>query len=265
LDRDFLEKLLNDVAGGGTSPAEALETLKTLPYRDMGFANVDTHRGLRVGAAEVIFGQGKTPEQAALIMEELARTNANVLCTRASEEMYEAVSRRTPEAKYAAAARMIMLRRDETRAAGACVAVVSAGTADMPVAEEAALTAEFYGSAVDRVYDVGVAGIHRLLDRVPRIRAADAVVAVAGMEGALAGVVGGLVDRPVIAVPTSVGYGSSMGGLAALFAMLNGCSLGVSVMNIDNGFGAGYLAALINRMASPRARTEGDGKDGGRS
>jgi NCAIR mutase (PurE)-related protein len=145
-----------------------------------------------------------------------------------------------------------MLRRDETRAEGAGVAVVSAGTADMPVAEEAALTAEFYGSAVDRIYDVGVAGIHRLLDRVPRIRAANAVVAVAGMEGALASVVGGLVDRPVIAVPTSVGYGAGLGGIAALLAMLNSCSLGVSVMNIDNGFGAGYLAALINRIASPQ-------------
>jgi NCAIR mutase (PurE)-related protein len=147
---------------------------------------------------------------------------------------------------------MITLTRDRTRSAGAGVAVVSAGTADMPVAEEAALTAEFYGSAVDRVYDVGVAGIHRLLDRVPRIRAVNVVVAVAGMEGALASVVGGLVDKPVIAVPTSVGYGSSMGGLAALFSMLNSCSLGVSVMNIDNGFGAGYLAALINGMAAPR-------------
>jgi NCAIR mutase (PurE)-related protein len=250
LDKTFLENLMNEVAGGGKSPAEAVEMLKTLPYRDMGFANVDLHRGLRSGAAEVVFGQGKTPEQAALIMEELASTNANVLCTRASAEMYTAVSRRLPEAIYNTTARLIVLRRDETRAVSAGVAVVSAGTADMPVAEEAALTAEFYGSAVDRVYDVGVAGIHRLLDRVPRIRAANAVVAVAGMEGALASVVGGLVDKPVIAVPTSVGYGAGLGGIAALLAMLNSCSLGVSVMNIDNGFGAGYLAALIDRIAS---------------
>jgi NCAIR mutase (PurE)-related protein len=257
LDREFLENILNEVADGGKSPAEAMEVLKDLPYRDMGFANVDLHRGLRCGAAEVVFGRGKTPEQAALIMEELAATNANVLCTRASAEMYEAVGRRVPEAIYHATARLIMLRRRPERSGGAGVAVVSAGAADMPVAEEAALTAEFYGSAVDRVYDVGVAGIHRLLDRVPRIRAANVVVAVAGMEGALASVVGGLVDKPVIATPTSVGYGASMDGLAALLAMLNSCSLGVSVVNIDNGFGAGYLAAMIDRMAATSANAEG--------
>jgi NCAIR mutase (PurE)-related protein len=251
LDKVFLENILNAVAEGEKTPAEAMEVLKDLPYRDLGFANVDLHRGLRCGAAEVIFGQGKTPEQAALIMEELAATNANVLCTRASAEMYEAVRRRVPEAVYDATARMISLKRDETRRAGAGVAVVSAGAADMPVAEEAAITAAFYGSAVDRVYDVGVAGLHRLLDRIPRIRAANVVVTVAGMEGALASVVGGLVDKPVIAVPTGVGYGASMGGLAALLAMLNSCSLGVSVVNIDNGFGAGYLAALIDRLIAP--------------
>jgi NCAIR mutase (PurE)-related protein len=170
--------------------------------------------------------------------------------------MYEAVARRLPEARYDRVARMIALRRDETPQGGAGVTVVSAGAADSPVAEEAACTAEFYGSKVLRVYDVGVAGLHRLLDRIPQIRAANAVVAVAGMEGALASVVGGLVDKPVFAVPTSVGYGAGLSGLAALFAMLNSCSLGVSVMNIDNGFGAGYLASLIDRMvasAAPRA------------
>jgi NCAIR mutase (PurE)-related protein len=253
LDRAFLERILNEVAGGEKSPAEAVEILKNLPYRDLGFAKTDKHRALRCGAAEVVFGQGKTPEQAALILEDLAATNANVLCTRASAEMYEAVRRRLPEARYEATARMILLKRDDARCGGAGVAVVSGGAADMPVAEEAALTAEFYGSAVLRVYDVGVAGLHRLLADVPRIRSANVVVAVAGMEGALASVVGGLVDRPVIATPTSVGYGASLGGLAALLAMLNSCSLGVSVMNIDNGFGAGYLAALIDRMAAPPA------------
>jgi NCAIR mutase (PurE)-related protein len=253
MDREFLERILNEVAEGGKSPAEAVEILKELPYRDMGFAKVDKHRALRCGAAEVVFGQGKTPEQTALILEDLAATNANVLCTRASAEMYEAVKRRLPDAQYEATARMITLRRDRTRYGGAGVAVVSAGAADMPVAEEAALTVEFYGSAALRIYDVGVAGLHRLLDCIPRIRAANVVVAVAGMEGALASVVGGLVDKPVIAAPTSVGYGASLGGLAALFAMLNSCSLGVSVMNIDNGFGAGYLAALIDRMAAPPA------------
>ncbi|MDR2295722.1 MAG: nickel pincer cofactor biosynthesis protein LarB [Clostridiales Family XIII bacterium] len=253
MDTAFLERILNEVAGGEKSPAEAMEVLRDLPYRDMGFAKVDKHRALRCGAAEVVFGQGKTPEQAALILEELAATNANVLCTRASAEMYEAVKRRLPEAHYDRTARLILLRRDPAPRGGAGVAVVSAGAADMPVAEEAALTAEFYGSAVLRVYDVGVAGLHRLLDRVPRIRAASVVVVVAGMEGALASVVGGLVDKPVIAVPTSVGYGASLGGLAALFAMLNSCSLGVSVMNIDNGFGAGYLAALIDGLSAAPA------------
>jgi NCAIR mutase (PurE)-related protein len=250
LDKAFLENILNAVAGGEKTPAEAAEVLKDLPYRDMGFANVDLHRGLRCGAAEVVFGQGKTPEQAALIMETLAATNANVLCTRASAEMYEAVRRKLPAAEYERTARMILLRRDTERRAVAGVAVVSAGAADMPVAEEAALTAEFYGGAVDRIYDVGVAGLHRLLDRLPLIRAAGVVVAVAGMEGALASVVGGLVDKPVIAVPTSVGYGAGMGGLAALLAMLNSCSPGVSVVNIDNGFGAGYLAAQITGMTA---------------
>jgi NCAIR mutase (PurE)-related protein len=249
LDERYLENILRQVAGGGKTPAQALDLLKNLPYADMGFAKVDLHRSIRSGNAEVVFGQGKTPDQAALILEKLALTNANVLCTRATEEMYEAVRRRLPDAAYHEAARMILLRREEAREVGKAVALVSAGTADMPVAEEAAVTAEFYGSPVDRIYDVGVAGIHRLLDKAERIRAANVVIAVAGMEGALASVVGGLVDKPVVAVPTSVGYGASMGGMAALFAMLNSCSLGVSVMNIDNGFGAGYLASMINRLA----------------
>jgi NCAIR mutase (PurE)-related protein len=244
-----LENILNEVAGGEKTPEEALNLLKNLPYADMGFARPDLHRSIRSGNAEVVFGQGKTPEQAALILERLALTNANVLCTRAAKDMYEAVRRRLPDAVYNETARMILLRREEARAADRPVALISAGTADLPVAEEAAVTAEFYGSPVDRIYDVGVAGIHRLLDQVERIRAANVVIAVAGMEGALASVVGGLVDRPVIAVPTSVGYGAGMGGMAALFAMLNSCSLGVSVMNIDNGFGAGYLASMINRLA----------------
>jgi NCAIR mutase (PurE)-related protein len=228
-----------------------LEALKNLPYEDLGFATLDQHRHLRSGAAEVVFGQGKTPEQAAAIMEKLAETNGNVLCTRAGPDIHEAVKARLEDAEYHPLARLVMVRRDKAPTAVNPVAVVSGGTADMAVAEEAALTAEFYGSPVRRVYDVGVAGIHRLLDRLEEIRQADAVVAVAGMEGALASVLGGLVEKPVIAVPTSVGYGSGGGGKAALLAMLNSCSAGVAVMNIDNGFGAGYMAALINRMASP--------------
>jgi NCAIR mutase (PurE)-related protein len=249
LDREFLRNILGEVAGGGMTPDEALDSLKSLPYEDMGFAKLDQHRNIRGGGAEVVFGQGKTPEQAAAIMERLAETNADLMCTRATPEIFEAIRRRLPGASYDGTARLVTLGGGKRGVAGGAVAVVSAGTADMPVAEEAAVTAEFYGSPVDRVYDVGVAGIHRLLGNAGRIRAADVVIAVAGMEGALASVVAGLVDRPVIAVPTSVGYGSGMGGLAALLAMLNSCSLGVSVMNIDNGFGAGYLAAMINRMA----------------
>jgi NCAIR mutase (PurE)-related protein len=250
LDSKFLEGILNEVASGGMAPAEALEALKELPYQDIGVAKLDQHRNLRSGAAEVVFGQGKTPGQAAMIMERLAAANASIMCTRAGRDIFEAVSERLPEAVYHEQARIITVQRERPAIAGAPIAVVSAGTADLPVAEEAACTAEFYGSIVDRIYDVGVAGIHRLLDKTAQIRQADVVIAVAGMEGALASVIGGLVDRPVIAVPTSVGYGTGMGGVAALLAMLNSCSLGVSVMNIDNGFGAGYLAAMINRLAA---------------
>lgn len=252
MDKNYLETILIEVARGVKTPAEAAEQLKNLPYEDIGFANIDQHRNLRNGSAEVVFGQGKTPEQAAAIMERLAAVNANVICTRAAPALFAAIKARVPAAVYDETARMVLVRRDAQRTAVLPVAVVSAGTADAPVAEEAALTADFYGSPVDRIYDVGVAGIHRLLDRADRIRAANVVIVVAGMEGALASVVGGLVDKPVIAVPTSVGYGAGMGGLAALLAMLNSCSLGVGVMNIDNGFGAGYLAALINGMSAGR-------------
>jgi NCAIR mutase (PurE)-related protein len=250
LDGKFLENILNDVAAGIRAPAEALEILKDLPYEDIGVAKIDQHRNLRGGNAEVVFGQGKTPEQAAVIMERLAETNAAIMCTRAERVMFLTVKEKLPDAVYCEQARIITVRRAPPEFVGGQIAVVSAGTADLPVAEEAACTAEFYGSTVERIYDVGVAGIHRLLDKAAQIRKADAVVAVAGMEGALASVVGGLVDKPVVAVPTSVGYGSGAGGIAALLAMLNSCSLGVSVMNIDNGFGAGYLAAMINRMVS---------------
>lgn len=227
---------------------DALDRLRDLPYEDLGFAAVDHHRAIRTGFPEVILGHGKTPEQIAAIAERLAAHNDRVLVTRASPEAYRLVRERLPDAVYNASARAITLDRGKgPRRPG--VVVCCAGTADLPVAEEAAVTAELMGSAVDRMYDVGVAGIHRLLDKVERLRAANAVVVAAGMEGALPSVVAGLVASPVIAVPTSVGYGASFGGLAPLLAMLNACAAGVAAVNIDNGFGAGYLAAVINRQS----------------
>lgn len=227
--------------------------LETLPYQDMGFAKVDLHRELRTGFPEVIFGQGKTPQQIGEIFQVLAeRTDSNILATRCSEEAYQQVVARVPDAVYHPVARAIYRHKFETNPVGR-IAVVSAGTADMPVAEEAALTAELMGNRVDRIFDSGVAGIHRLLSQVERLRSANVVVAVAGMEGALASVVGGLVCCPVIAVPTSVGYGASLGGIAALLAMLNSCAAGVTVVNIDNGFGGGYAASMINRLGGNRS------------
>ncbi len=244
-----VEALLHSVADGSVPVEQALERLKTLPYADMGFARVDNHRALRTGFPEVIFCPGKTPEQAALIAQKLAQGGGNVLASRASKEHYEAIAALLPRAVYSETARMVTLTQRAPEPLGT-VAVCTAGTADIPVAEEAALTAEAFGCRVTRVFDVGVAGIHRLFDRLDEIRSANVVIAVAGMEGALASVVGGLVDRPVIAVPTSVGYGSNFGGLSALLTMLNSCSAGIGVVNIDNGFGAGCLAGQINRLAA---------------
>ena len=252
-----MRQLLREVADGRITPQEAAERLKTLPYDDLGFAKIDTHRQLRQGRAEVVFGVGKTPEQVAEIMRRLSGTSPLVITTKATEAHAAAARESLPNGlTYYDVPQMLVWRAaddmqqsDRTDkkqpVSQGLVAVVCAGTADIPVAEEAALTASLYGCRVSRFTDVGVAGIHRLLDQVEEIRKADAIVVVAGMEGALASVVGGLVAAPVIAVPTSVGYGASLGGLTALFAMLNSCSLGVSVVNIDNGFGAGYLASLI--------------------
>jgi hypothetical protein len=214
----------------------------------VGFAKIDHHRALRDCLPEVVLGQGKTPEQAAEIAARLAERTDRVLVTRADRAMFDAVRAALPDATYHQTARAITLdRRSEARQPG--VSVLCGGTADLPVAEEAAVTADLMGSAVERVYDVGVAGLHRLLDHLPALRDARAIVAVAGMEGALPSVVAGLVAVPVIAVPTSVGYGASFGGIAPLLSMLNSCAAGVAVVNIDNGFGAGYLAAVINRLA----------------
>ena len=233
---------------GTTSVEAAVEALRLLPYEDIGFAKIDHHRALRDCLPEVVLGQGKSPEQVAEIARRLAERADRVLVTRADRPTFEAVQSALPDAAYHETARAITLdRRRESKQPG--VAVLCGGTADLPVAEEAAVTAELMGSAVERVYDVGVAGIHRLLDHLDVLANARALVAVAGMEGALPSVVAGLVAVPVIAVPTSVGYGASFGGIAPLLAMLNACAAGVAVVNIDNGFGAGYLAAVINRLA----------------
>ena len=251
-----IQALLNDVKDGVLSVTDAAEKLKTLPYEDLGFARVDHHRQLRQGFPEVIFCQGKTPEQAARIAQSIVGSEGGVLASRADKAHYEAIRALLPDAVYHDTARIVTVERRPLPRRGR-VAVCTAGTADIPVAEEAAITAEMFGCRVDRIFDVGVAGIHRLFDRLPLIRQANVVVTVAGMEGALAGVVGGLVDRPVIAVPTSVGYGSNFGGLSALLTMLNSCSAGIGVVNIDNGFGAGYLAAQINRLVPDTTENEG--------
>ena len=253
MTRESLRALLQGVARGDVSPEEALARLEILPFEDLGFAKLDHHRTLRRGLPEVIYGEGKTPEQVAEIFARMVERNPVVLCTRAGPETAEAVSGRVPGARYHALARIIEYRR-EIGQSGGLVAVAAAGTSDLPVAEEAALVLEAFGSRVERIYDVGVAGIHRLLAHAETLRQANCVVAVAGMEGALPSVVAGLVDVPVIAVPTSVGYGASFRGLGALLAMLNACASGVSVVNIDNGFGAAYQAHLINRLASDGRR-----------
>jgi NCAIR mutase (PurE)-related protein len=248
MDPSLLRALLDDVSGGRRTVDEALTELADLPFRDLGFANVDHHRHLRTGFPEVVFGAGKTKEQIASIMAELRRGGANLLGTRIADEYVPYLLDALPGARHEAAARALVLEQQPIEDAGrGTVLVISAGTSDLPVAEEAALTARLGGSRVERLFDVGVAGIHRLLHRRAMLDAAEVLVVVAGMEGALASVVGGLGRRPVIAVPTSVGYGASFSGLAALLGMLNSCAPGVVVVNIDNGFGAGYAAALFNR------------------
>ncbi len=226
---------------------EALLELRTLPYEDLGFAKVDHHRALRQGLPEVVFGYGKTTEQVIAIGERLLTRSDRLLVTRVCQDCAAAVQAQIPEAIYNSTARAIIVDRTKEAPSRVGVTVLCGGTADLPVAEEAAITAELMGNKVERIYDVGVAGIHRLLDHLPRLQEAKVIVAVAGMEGALPSVASGLVSVPVVAVPTSVGYGASFGGLAPLLAMLNSCAPGVSVVNIDNGFGAGYLAGLINR------------------
>lgn len=248
MDASTLRKLLQQVKSGRMSPDEAVSRLRHLPFEDLGFAKVDHHRTLRLGLPEVIFSQGKTPRQVAAIFKRMALHGTNVLATKAGDEHFRAVKKTLRKAEYNSAARTIVLKQDSAKYGKGLVVVISAGTSDIPVAEEALVTADAMGNEVAHLYDVGVAGIHRLLANKTVLDAARVVIVCAGMEGALPSVVGGLVGVPVIAVPTSVGYGAAFKGLAALLGMLNSCASNVSVVNIDNGFGAGYVASMINRL-----------------
>lgn len=249
MNTENLRLLLEDVKDGRVSVADAFCQLKKLPFEDLGFAKVDHHRNIRNGYPEVIYCQGKTVPQIKAILERLMAKENNILATRAGREVYEGIREITQDAVYYEAARIVVVKRRELPLSDPFIAVVTAGTSDIPVAEEAAVTAEVMGNRVNRIYDVGVAGIHRLFANADTLTAANVLVVVAGMEGALASVVGGMVDKPVIAVPTSVGYGANFGGLAALLTMLNSCASGIGVVNIDNGFGAGYLASMINKLS----------------
>ena len=248
-----LQRLLDEVSTGstdtGTAATRILDALRAAPFDDLGFARVDQHRHLRQGFPEVVLGLGKTPAQIAMISERIVSAGHSLLVTRTTLEAFDAVRDLVPNAKFQGEARAITLAQGETVRGHGTILVACAGTSDLPVAEEAVVTAELMGNTVDRLYDVGVAGLHRLLSEQERLQRARVLIVVAGMEGALPSVVGGLVSVPVIAVPTSVGYGASFGGLTALMAMLNSCASGVSVVNIDNGFGAAAVASAINHLA----------------
>ncbi len=252
MDHKHLKNLLEMIQNGRMDIDSAMLQLKKLPFEDLGYARIDNHRCVRTGVPEVIFCQGKTIEQIQGIVARISQNHTNILATRAGREVYEAVREVSESCEYFEAARIVVIRPEPVERIGNIV-VVSAGTSDIPVAEEAAITAEVMGNMVKRIYDVGVAGIHRLLEVCNDLFEANVAVVVAGMEGALTSVVGGLVSCPVIGVPTSVGYGASFGGVAALLSMLNSCASGVSVVNIDNGFGAGYQAGLINKKVSSNA------------
>lgn len=243
-----VHSLLEGVQKGEIEIKEAEQYLKELPYQDLGFCRLDHHRSLRSGFGEVIYCPGKATEHLIKIYESFAERKSNVLGTRASREQYEAVKERVCDVVYDEMGRTLKIQFDKPKLIGE-IAVCTAGTSDIPVAEEAAQTAEFFGTYVNRIYDVGVAGIHRLLSKTEEIRRANCVIAIAGMEGALGSVVAGLVEQPVIAVPTSIGYGANLHGISALLTMLNSCAEGIAVVNIDNGFGAGYMATQINRLA----------------
>ncbi len=249
MDTNRLIELLAKLKNGQMSVEAAADRLKDLPFENMGFACIDHHRSLRKGCPEVIFGENKLTKDIISIAQQILEQEGRVLITRVSSEKAKAILESFPEGIYYERSRMLTLvRRQATHSGRGIIAVISAGTSDIPVAEEAAVTAEFMGNHVDTIYDIGVSGIHRLLAHRERLMKASVLIVVAGMEGALPSVVGGLVDKPVIAVPTSIGYGASFGGIAALLGMLNSCAAGVTVVNIDNGFGAGYAAAVINRI-----------------
>jgi len=248
LNINSLRQLLENVKSGQTDIDSALNELKKLPFEDLGFAKVDHHRNIRNGYPEVIYCQGKTVEQIKAIVQRLMEKDNNIMATRAEPQVYEGIKEITDDVIYYETARIVVVKRRDILTTNKIITVVTGGTSDMPVAEEAAVTAEILGNKVERLYDVGVAGIHRLFANIEVLSRANVLIVVAGMEGALASVVGGIVDKPVIAVPTSVGYGANFGGLSALLAMLNSCASGVGVVNIDNGFGAGYLASMINKL-----------------
>lgn len=248
MDKDNLMQLLEQVKQGSLSVENAMKQLKDLPFEDLGYAKVDHHRHIRNGYPEVIYCEGKTIEQISGIVEKLIAKQNNIMATRASEKVFKAIQNIDNNCVYHKTARIVVVNQKKIEYTENIIAVISAGTADIPVAEEAAVTAETMGNTVDRIFDVGVSGIHRLFANMDRLNRATVIVVVAGMEGALASIVGGLVDKPVIAVPTSIGYGANFGGLSALLTMLNSCANGIGVVNIDNGFGAGYLANNINRL-----------------
>lgn len=247
MDRELLLSWLNDIAKGQMLPAEALKKLEDFPYQDLGFANVDSHRNLRNGNSEIIYCPGKSHEQIVQIFKALAEKSQNVMATRANSRVFHKIQAQIPTAEYFETARIVALWRNKNQTKG-IIGILTAGTADLAVAEEACVTAEIMGSNIIKIYDVGVAGIHRLFDKKQLIDQCRTLIVVAGMEGALASVVGGLVDKPIIAVPTSVGYGANFHGIAPLLSMLNSCAGGIGVVNIDNGFGAGLLAHRINLL-----------------
>jgi hypothetical protein len=242
-----MKKMLIDYTNGKISLKEILEEIKKLPYKDLGFAKIDTHRKLRKGFPETVFCKGKKIAQIIAIIENMNKENHNILATKANEKIFEAVKKKVPQAEYNNDAKMIVIRKEKIKPKKGKILIITAGTSDIPVAEEAVVTAELMGNKVEKVYDVGVAGLHRLFDIKEKIFNANVIIVIAGMEGALASIVGGLTSKPVIAVPTSVGYGASFKGIAPLLTMMNCCAEGVVVVNIDNGFGAGYFASLINR------------------
>lgn len=248
MDRKTLEKLLSDIKQETVSIEDGVEALSQLPFSDLGFAKIDNHREIRVGYPEVIYGEGKTIEQVEKIVRVMNGNGDNVLLTRCSKEMADAILETCPKASYNSLGRVLTIKNVPLEETESYIAIVAAGTSDLPVVEEAYETAKILGNKAVKVTDVGVAGIHRLFASLDVIRQAKVIVVVAGMEGALASVIGGLVDKPIIAVPTSVGYGANLGGVATLLAMLNSCASGVSVVNIDNGFGAAYNASMINKL-----------------